>query len=108
MLEPASADLLDALARELHGDPAALRARLDRGQPVLTWLGYWGDTGVVLEDEGVYTVAAGMHVVVAYGYDEWGVHVSNPGRGTYDSYAWADFAAMWSVLDGMALAVSPA
>jgi LysM repeat protein len=90
------------------GDPDALRARLDAGRPVLTWLGYWGDTGVTFEDEGTYTVAAGMHVVVAYGYDDWGVHVSNPADGGYEYYPWADFGAMWSVLDGMGLAVAPA
>jgi LysM repeat protein len=90
------------------GDPEALRARIDIGKPVVTWLGYWGDTGVTLEDEGVYTVAAGMHVVVAYGYDEGGVHVSNPARGTYEYFPWAEFSAMWQVLDGMGLAVAPA
>ena len=89
------------------GDPAALQARLDAGQPVLTWLGLWGDTGVTLEDEGVYTVAAGMHVVVAYGYDDWGVHVSDPAQGSYGYVPWAEFSAMWNVLDGMALAVAP-
>jgi len=90
-----------------QGDPAALTARLDAGLPVLTWLGYWGDTGVTLDDEGVYTVAAGMHVVVAYGYDEWGVHVSDPAQGSYRAFPWSEFTAMWSVLDGMSLAVSP-
>jgi uncharacterized protein YvpB len=89
------------------GDPAPLQARLDAGLPVLTWLGFWGDTGFTLDDEGVYTVAAGMHVVVVYGYDAGGVHVSNPGRGSYDYYGWDDFIAMWSVLDGMSLAVAP-
>jgi uncharacterized protein YvpB len=90
------------------GEAEPLRERIDAGMPVITWLGYWGDTGVTLEDEGTYTVAAGMHVVVVYGYDAGGVHVSNPARGTYEYFAWADFLTMWSVLDGMALAVAPA
>ena len=89
------------------GDPEPLRQRLAAGRPVATWLGLWGDTAVTLEDEGVYTVAAGAHVVVAYGYDEGGVHVSNPARGEYGYYAWDDFIAMWSVLDGMSMAVAP-
>ena len=89
------------------GDAAALTARLDAGEPVLTWLGYFGDTAWLQEDEGAYLLAPGMHVVVAYGYDEGGVYVSNPGRGSYGYYPWADFLAMWQVLDGMALGVAP-
>jgi LysM repeat protein/uncharacterized protein YvpB len=89
------------------GDASALTARLDAGMPVLTWLGYFGDTGWMQEDEGSYLVAPGMHVVVAYGYDDGGVYVSNPGRGIHNYYAWGDFLAMWSVLDGMALGVAP-
>lgn len=89
------------------GEAAALTSRIDAGMPVLTWLGYFGDTAWLQEDEGSYLLAPGMHVVTVYGYDDWGVYVSNPGRGNYDSYAWGDFLSMWSVLDGMALAVAP-
>jgi len=90
------------------GDASALTARLDGGMPVAVWLGYWGDTGVTMEDAGTYEVVPGMHVVVAYGYDEGGVHVSDPGTGTYRYFTWGDFMTMWSVLDGMALGVAPA
>jgi len=89
------------------GDASALTTRLDGGMPVITWLGYFGDTGWVQEDEGAYLLAPGMHVVTVYGYDDGGVYVSNPGRGNLDYYAWGDFLNMWSVLDGMALAVAP-
>jgi LysM repeat protein/uncharacterized protein YvpB len=90
------------------GDASALTARLDAGMPVMTWLGYFGDTAWVQEDdEGTYLLAPGLHVVTVYGYDDGGVYVSNPGRGTFDYYAWADFLTMWSVLDGMALGVAP-
>jgi hypothetical protein len=75
--------------------------------PILTWLGYFGDTAWQQEDEGSYLLAPGMHVVVVYGYDEGGVYVSNPGRGSYDYYGWGDFLSMWQVLDGMALGVAP-
>lgn len=88
------------------GDAASLTARIDAGMPVLTWLGYFGDTAWLQQDEGAYLLAPGMHVVTVYGYD-WGVYVSNPGRGNFDYYAWANFLSMWSVLDGMALAVAP-
>jgi uncharacterized protein YvpB len=89
------------------GDASALTSRIDAGMPVMTWLGYFGDTGWVQEDEGSYLLAPGLHVVTVYGYDDGGVYVSNPGRGTFDYYAWGDFLNMWSVFDGMALAVSP-
>ncbi|MGH2615007.1 MAG: LysM peptidoglycan-binding domain-containing protein [Thermomicrobiales bacterium] len=89
------------------GDASALTARIDAGMPVLTWLGYFGDMAWRQEDEGSYLLAPGMHVVTVYGYDDWGVYVSNPGRGTNDYYAWGDFLGMWSILDGMALAVAP-
>jgi LysM repeat protein/uncharacterized protein YvpB len=89
------------------GDASALTARLDAGMPVMTWLGYFGDTAWVQEDEGTYLLAPGLHVVTVYGYDDGGVYVSNPGRGNFDYYAWGDFLTMWSVLDGMALGIAP-
>ena len=90
------------------GEAQPLRDRLDMGRPVLVWLGLWGDTAQTLWDDGRYTVAAGAHVVTVYGYDAWGVYASDPATGTYRSWAWADFLWMWRVLDGMALAISPA
>jgi len=90
------------------GDASQLMAHIDAGHPVLTWLGFWGDTAVTLDDEGSYTVAAGMHVVVIYGYDEGGVYFSDPARGTYSYFSWNAFVGMWSVLDGMSMAVYPA
>ncbi len=88
-------------------DSSALISRIDAGMPVMTWLGYFGDTAWLQEDEGSYLLAPGMHVVTIYGYDDGGVYVSNPGRGNYDYYAWGDFLSMWSVLDGMALGIAP-
>ena len=89
------------------GEASSLTSRIDAGMPVLTWLGYFGDTSWLQEDEGTYLLAPGLHVVTVYGYDDSGVYVSNPGRGNFDYYAWGDFLNMWSVLDGMALAVAP-
>ena len=92
-----------------QGDASELKARLDWGMPTLVWLGLWGDTGYYdyTEDGTRYKLASGEHVVVAYGYDDWGVYVSDPASGQYTSYAWGDFMWMWNVLDGMALAVAP-
>ncbi len=93
-----------------EGDAAALTTRLDWGMPTLVWLGFWGDTSYYdwTEDGTPYKLAAGEHVVVAYGYDEWGVYVSDPAIGAYSYYDWGTFLWMWSVLDGMSLAVAPA
>jgi len=90
------------------GDASPLIASLDAGRPTLVWLGLWGDTGYTetLSDGTSFTLAAGYHVVVAYGYDEWGVYVSDPAIGGTRAYDWGTFMAMWGVLDGMALGVS--
>ena len=90
------------------GDASPLIASLDAGQPTLVWLGLWGDTGFTetLSDGTSYTLASGYHVVVAYGYDDWGVYVSDPAIGATRAYDWGTFMAMWGVLDGMALGVS--
>lgn len=89
------------------GDPALLINHIDQGHPVITWLAYWGETGVVYKDDGRYTVFAGAHVVVAYGYDDEGVYVSDPATGRYRFWAWGDFLWMWGTMDGMSLAVYP-
>jgi uncharacterized protein YvpB len=89
------------------GDPSWLIDHIDAGHPVITWLGYWGDTGIVFTDEDRYTVFAGMHVVVVYGYDDEGVYVSDPASGRYRFFDWGTFTWMWETIDGMALAVYP-
>ncbi len=52
-----------------------------------------------------YQLTPYMHVVVIYGYDDWGVYVSDPGNGALDYWDWAAFEGMWGVMDGMALSV---
>lgn len=89
------------------GDPTPLMAHLDAGHPVIVWLALWGDTGVVYDDEGVYTVFAGAHAVTAYAYDDAGVYVSDPGSGRYQFFTWDSFLYHWSVMDGMSLAIYP-
>lgn len=93
-----------------QGDPGALTARLDQGLPTLVWIGEWGDTGFYETgaDGSSYLLVPGAHVVVAYGYDANGVSISDPASGSYITYDWGRFMAMWNVFDGMALAVSPA
>lgn len=90
------------------GDADQLIAHIDAGHPVVVWLGFWGDTRERLHDDGTYSVAAGTHVVTAYGYDDAGVYVSDPATASLDFYSWGEFIEMWRVLDGMSLAVYPA
>ena len=89
------------------GDTSQLTANIDAGHPVVVWLGMWGDTRERLSDDGTYSVAAGMHVMTAYGYDEEGLYLSDPAHGEEVFYTWDTFVSMWSVLDGMAMAVYP-
>lgn len=93
-----------------QGENWRLTSSLDNGVPVIVWLGLWGDQSFYesTEDGTPYKLTPGYHVVVAYGYDDWGVYVSDPAIGDYRSYAWGDFMWMWNVLDGMSLAVGPA
>ncbi|HEV2072825.1 MAG TPA: LysM peptidoglycan-binding domain-containing protein [Thermomicrobiales bacterium] len=88
-----------------EGDTAPLVAHLDAGHPVVVWLGFWGDMREVLTDQDHYSVFAGMHVVTVYGYDTEGVYVMDPAKGTTQYYDLATFQQLWSVIDGMGLAV---
>jgi uncharacterized protein YvpB len=91
------------------GDSSALTARLDAGSPTLVWIGLWGNTGYYeyTEDGTPFKLVPGLHVVVAYDYDEWGVWVSDPATGTSRFYDWGSFMWMWNAVDGMGLAVGP-
>lgn len=90
-----------------YGDVNPLMAHLDAGHPVVVWLGFWGDTREVLHDQDTYSVFAGMHVVTVTGYDANGVYVMDPAKGITNYYDWATFQDMWSIVDGMGLAVYP-
>jgi uncharacterized protein YvpB len=87
------------------GDPSWLMNEISAGNPVLVWLGLWGDQSVY---EDGYRVVAGMHVLVAYGYDDGGVYLSDPAIGGMKYYDWGTFLWMWGVMDGMGLSVYPA
>lgn len=91
------------------GDSWRLESLLADGVPVIVWLGLWGDQSYYdyTEDGTPFKLTPGYHVVVAHGYDEAGIYVSDPATGSYNSYAWGDFMWMWNVLDGMSLAVAP-
>lgn len=91
-----------------YGGPADLMAQIDAGRPTLVWIGARGEAGSYYEwtaDGSRYQLTPYMHVVVVYGYDDGGVYVSDPGNGQLTHWSWESFKGMWSVMDGMALAV---
>lgn len=90
-----------------EGDTTQLTNEIDAGNPVLVWIGMWGNTRQTFSDDGTYTVAAGDHVMVAFAYDQNGIYLSDPAHGEYKYYDWATFVWMWKVLDGMSMAVYP-
>jgi uncharacterized protein YvpB len=91
------------------GDTSQLTAHLDAGHPTLVWVGLWGNTSYYdyAADGTPFKLAPGMHVVVAYGYDDGGVYASDPALGATRYYDWGTFLWRWNVFDGMALAVGP-
>lgn len=92
-----------------QGDPWQLKQFLTDGFPAMVWLGLWGDLSFVEYAAGApYRLVPGMHVVVAHGFDDAGVSVSDPANGTYKMLPWGDFMWSWNVLDGMALGIGPA
>jgi uncharacterized protein YvpB len=91
-----------------YGGPADLMAQIDMGRPTLVWIGARGETGSFYDwtaDGTRFQLTPYMHVVVIYGYDDGGVYVSDPGNGALTYWDWGSFKSMWSVMDGMALAV---
>jgi len=91
-----------------QGSTQQLTDSLDAGMPTLVWLGMWGETSYydTTSDGTTYQLTPGMHVMTAYGYDDGGVYLSDPGTGRFRYYDWGTFRWMWDVMDGMSLAVS--
>ena len=83
---------------------------LRHGRPTVVWLAMWGDEvsfDAWSADGTRYQLMQGMHMMVAYGYDEEGVYLTDPGTAVWQFYDWGPFMAMWDVMDGMALSVHP-
>lgn len=92
----------------IYGQRGDLQRALDLGRPTVVWLGMWGDGGsfdAYAHDGMRFQLTTGMHVMVAYGYDETGVYLTDPGKAILRHYDWPTFESMWSVMDGMALSV---
>jgi len=93
-----------------HGDADVLRHELEQGRAVVVWLAMRGTVNsfdVQAEDGGTYQLTQYMHVMTAYGFDETGVYLTDPGTAVRRHYSWDNFMQMWNVMDGMALSVYP-
>ena len=90
-------------------EAAVLIDYLDAGIPVIVWLSVQYETGWYEWDEtgASYRLVPYEHVLVAMGYDDGGVYISDPGPGTYDYLDWDYFLRTWTIMDGMMLAVYP-
>lgn len=88
---------------------AQMIEHINNGAPVIVWLALWGDLSHVEETDGsAYRLTPGMHVMVAYDYDEVNVYLSDPANGSLVAYGWVDFRNKYGVLGGMSLAIYPA
>jgi uncharacterized protein YraI len=92
----------------LYGGRNNLKAHLKRGEPTLVWIDLWWDSSFTMDIDGEpVTMAPGSHVVVAYGYSDEGVLISDPDSSVRKRLIpWDDFMVMWKSMDQMALAVS--
>ena len=90
-------------------DADILAGYLDAGIPLIVWMSVEYAGGWYEYDEygQPYKIVPYEHVMVAYGYDDGGVYISDPGTGWYDYFDWDYFLDTWSIMDGMALAVYP-
>lgn len=91
-----------------HGEADVLRNELSEGRAVVVWLAMRGPINsfdVVGADGVPYQLTQYMHVMTAYGFDETGVYLTDPGTAVWQYYDWQTFMDMWNVMDGMALSV---
>lgn len=94
-----------------QGDADILRNELSQGRAVVVWLAMRGPVNsfdVQSADGSTYQLTQYMHVMTAYGFDEAGVYLTDPGTAVWRHYNWDSFMEMWNVMDGMALSVYPA
>ena len=98
-------------ATVFYGGVSRLKANLAAGNPVVVWI----TTGRYVErpvyrfnHEGeTFKLVPYEHTVVAYGYDDDGIHLMDVGDGEFYYTEWSSFLRRWSYFDQMALAIYP-
>jgi len=94
-----------------YGGQGTLQAEIAAGHPVVTWIsGTWRGSSRYAKVDATgasYSLIPYEHAVTAYGYDDSGVWVMDPGVAKRYHVAWAKFLRGWDRLDGMALVVAP-
>ncbi len=94
-----------------YGGTSTLQTEIAAGHPVVTWIsGTWGMTSRSTHVDAAgdwYSLIAYEHAVTAYGYDDSGVWVMDPGVAEKYHISWAKFLRGWNAIDGMALVVAP-
>lgn len=90
-------------------DSGTLTHYLDDGIPVIVWASVLYEPGWYEFDENgdSFKIVPFEHVFVVYGYDDFGVYISDPGPGNYNFLTWDYFLNTWAIMDGMMLAVYP-
>jgi uncharacterized protein YvpB len=94
-----------------YGGLARLKANLAAGNPVVVWItsGKYVERPVYHKSYNgeTFKLVPGEHTVVAYGYDDGGVHLMDVSDGDFYYTEWASFLRRWSYFDEMALAIFP-
>jgi uncharacterized protein YvpB len=98
-------------ANVFYGGAGTLKANIAAGNPVVVWITtgkYTARTPVTKSYNGeTFTLVAGEHAVVIYGYDSGGVYIMDVSNGGFYYTEWASFLTRWSYFDQMALAITP-
>ncbi len=98
-------------ATVFYGGVSQLKTNIAAGDPVVVWITagkYIERTPVVRSYNGQsFTLVAGEHAVVIYGYDSGGVYMMDVASGSYAYTAWTSFLTRWSYFDQMALVITP-
>ena len=97
-------------ATVFYGGVDRLKAYLRSGNPVVVWLTSHSDVRrpVAATANGQsFTLVAGEHAVVVYGFNDYGVRLMDVGDGNYYNTGWDSFLRRWGYLDQMALVITP-
>ena len=98
-------------ANVFYGGVDRLKENVAAGNPVVVWITagkYTPRTPVIESYDGKsFTLVAGEHAVVIYGYDSDGVYIMDVASGSYAYTAWDSFVTRWSYFDQMALVIAP-